>query len=120
MSDRITALATTWREQAEQYAADGALVNASVILRRVADELEREYARQQIEPLNIQEAAEESGYSASRLYELVECGKIANAGQKNAPRIRRCDLPKRPGPSNGKVGIVDDDLLETRAAGGRR
>jgi hypothetical protein len=38
-----------------------------------------------------------SGYSADHLGELVREGKIPNAGRKNAPLIRRLDLPMKAG-----------------------
>jgi hypothetical protein len=46
--------------------------------------------------LTLQEGAKLSGYSADHLRKLV--GKtIPNAGRKHAPKIRRGDLPVKPG-----------------------
>ena len=48
-------------------------------------------------PLNLQQGAAESGYSADHLGRLVKNGEITNAGRENAPKILRKDLPRRPG-----------------------
>ena len=61
-----------------------------------ADELEEALREHDIEALTLQEAAVESGYSADHLGRLVRDGKITSAGQPNAPRIRRADLPRKP------------------------
>jgi len=56
-------------------------------------------------PLNLQQAAEESGYSADHLGRLVKDGEIPNAGRTKAPRILRKDLPRKPG-----VGLTPPPL----------
>lgn len=48
------------------------------------------------EPLTLEQAANESGYSADHLGRLVRDGTIPNAGQPYAPRIIRSDVPNRP------------------------
>ncbi len=49
------------------------------------------------EPLTLAQAGRESGYSRDHLGRLVRAGRLPNAGSPNAPRIRRCDLPIKPG-----------------------
>lgn len=49
------------------------------------------------QPLTLDQAARESGYSAGHLGRFVREGKIPNAGRPNAPRIRRGDLPAKAG-----------------------
>jgi hypothetical protein len=46
---------------------------------------------------HLTEAARESGYSVEYLGRLVRHGMIPNPGKKGSPRIRRCDLPRKPG-----------------------
>lgn len=48
------------------------------------------------EPLTLQQAAVESGYSADRLGRLVRDGTLPNAGERGSPRIRRRNLPRKP------------------------
>ena len=49
------------------------------------------------EPLTLDVAAAEGGYSTSRLGQLVNTGKIPNAGSMGRPRILRKHVPRRPG-----------------------
>lgn len=92
-------LPTAWRDRADElepYA--GAAAEA---FRRAADELEAALREQADEELTLAQAAEESGYSKRRLRELIADGVVPQAGRKHAPRVRRADLPVKPG-SNGK------------------
>ncbi len=72
------------------------------------------------EPLSIEVAVQESGYSASRLYRLVESGVVENAGRPGAPLIRRVHLPRkarmhaRGSLSGDRVAIVDAALSKMR------
>jgi hypothetical protein len=70
---------------------------AAHILRLCATELERALQDAGDTPLTLAEAAAESGYSIEHLRRLVSEGRIANAGRRYAPRIRRADLPKKAG-----------------------
>lgn len=47
--------------------------------------------------LTLTQAARESGYSPEHLGRWVRLGKIPNAGRPHAPRIRRGDVPQKPG-----------------------
>jgi hypothetical protein len=51
------------------------------------------------EALTLVEAAKESGYSADHLGRLVRAGDIENVGRAHAPKIRRRNLPRKPGTS---------------------
>ncbi len=85
------------REQAralrEQWGAEeqakGAEAAVAIIERRVGEA--------QLESLSLEQASAESGYSVDHLGRLVRDGTIPNAGEPYAPRIRRCDLPRKPG-----------------------
>jgi hypothetical protein len=63
----------------------------------LAEELDAFVADWSDEPLDLQQAAAESGYSAEHLGRLVRDGKIPSAGRLNVPAIRRRDLPTKPG-----------------------
>jgi hypothetical protein len=83
------------REEAALLREWGASAHAQV-LEHALDRLEEALAVQDDVTLNLQEAAAESGYSAEHLGRLVREAKLPNAGRPNAPRIRRCDLPRKP------------------------
>jgi len=108
------ALPSTWRDRAgelERYAPA-----AAAAFWTAAGELEEALQTRADEPLTLDEAAAESGYSKRRLRELVAEGTIANAGRRGAPRIRRADLPMRPGATStlsAPAGYdVDHDAAE--------
>jgi hypothetical protein len=64
------------------------------------------------------EAAAESGYAADTLGRLVREGQIPNAGRLNAPKIRRRDIPKKPGVFQNAPtgGIVSADRRRIAAS----
>lgn len=110
-------LPESWRSRAadlERYAPP-----AAEAFREAADELEVALREAAHETLTLREAAAESGYSKRRLRELIADGTIPQAGKKGAPRIRRADLPVRPGaagkPAGGGYDINEDaDALAGR------
>jgi hypothetical protein len=81
--------------------AELAALNASVDGARLCDEAIRDLEQlvngSGDEALTLVEAAEESGYTAGHLGREVRAGRIPNAGRENAPKIRRRDLPRKPG-----------------------
>jgi hypothetical protein len=90
----VRGLVRTWRERADQlrpYATAAAAAFESA-----AAELEAAVAEEEATALSLEEAAEESGYSPDHLGRLVREGRIPNAGKKNAPRILRRSLPRKP------------------------
>lgn len=89
-------LADKWRDEAivlrSRYADERSAALIAAMVREFEDALDAADVL-----LNLQQAAAESGYSASHLGRLVNEGKVPNAGRKNAPLIRRSDLPVKPG-----------------------
>lgn len=98
-----------WRAKAEDLRHYGAQ-EAACTLERCADELEDEWRVWLTEPLTLDEAGEESGYSSDHLGHLVREGTIPNAGEPHAPRIRRKDLPRKPGHSADPARRVDEPI----------
>lgn len=94
-----------WREKARDY-HEHALDPVARAYERCADQLEEALDSEHNEALTLQEAAEESGYSADHLGRLVRDGKIPNAGRPGAPRIKRGDLPLKP--ESRDLPLADD------------
>jgi hypothetical protein len=86
-------LPALWRARAETLRRFAPA--AATAFEDAADELEAALREAAETPLTLAEAARESGYSERRLRELLAAGAIPNAGRKNAPRIRRADLPRK-------------------------
>lgn len=93
--EKLFELATAWREEAIRLRDRYADERGARILAVVADELTDALNDIDSELLNLEQAAAESGYSADHLGRLIRQGKIPNAGRKNAPKIRRGDLPRK-------------------------
>jgi len=96
MRGALAALAQRWRDDADVLRRNGHEHSADQLEER-ATELENAWRATAFEPLTIEQAAKESGYSESRLYSLVEKGAVENAGKRGAPCIRRADLPAKTG-----------------------
>ena len=106
-------LPDTWRARAQKLRDWGSGDGLARAWELAATELEQSLRQLWDETLNLQEAARESGYSADHLGELVRQQKIPNVGRRNAPRIRRADLPiKRRPPRrvSGATEVTADDL----------
>jgi hypothetical protein len=72
---------------------------AAVALQRAAGELEANFRSWWLAELPISEAAAEAGYSEERVREWVREGRLdgGRAGEPGPLRVRRCDLPRKPG-----------------------
>ena len=101
-------LAIAWKEKATELRRFGA-EDQAVTLEYCADDLEEEWRIWQTEPLTLEEAAEESGYSADHIGRLIREGKLPNTGRAGAPRIARRDLPIKLKPR--VPGVAEDDAI---------
>src|ERR1700686_4062328 len=89
-----TALSSQWRSRAsdlERYSP-----SAAQAFRDAADELEKTLQGAE-ETVSLKEAAILGGYSTDSLQRMVAAGRIQNYGRKGKPRIRRDDVPVKPG-----------------------
>lgn len=91
---RILNLASEWRRRATMLREYGAEGQAAAV-EACAVELTDAVKDWQDEPLTLEQAAEESGYSYSTLQQKVAAGEIPNVGDKGRPRVRRYDLPRK-------------------------
>lgn len=104
------ALVQKWAEQARLFEEFGANAQAHT-LRIAAAELQDALRAAQEEVLTLQQASELTGYSTDHLGRLIREEQIPNAGRKGAPRIRRSDLPVKPGRITGTVAGYKQDRL---------
>jgi len=105
-------LAERWEDDAELLRRYGA-EEAAAAVERTASELREALQEADRETLTPEEAADLGGYSNSHLQHLVADGTIPNVGEAGAPRIRRSDVPRKPGHgsdarrSKGKGALLD-------------
>ena len=89
--------AAKWSNEGNAMRHLGALVNGAALLTDVLNDFDAVIRGQADELLTLAEAARESGYSADHLRLLIRQAKIPNAGRHHAPRVRRRDIPRKPG-----------------------
>ena len=104
-----TDLASEWRQKAKEFHRFGADEQA-MTLECCADDLEEWWRIWQTEPLTLEEAAEESGYSYSSLQKKVVDGEIPNIGKAGAPRVQRQHLPRKAPRPRFKLESGEPDL----------
>jgi len=92
----IDALLADWREDTARFRSWGDEVRA-IMLERVMLDLERVILVAGDESLTVTDASRECGYSERQLRRMLRRGTVHNIGRPNAPRIRRSDLPRKPG-----------------------
>jgi hypothetical protein len=88
-------LPDSFRETAACLRENGAAVQAATAWERAADEVEASLRGHGSEALTLRVAAKESGYTSGHLSRKIRDGTLPNAGEKNAPRIYRRDLPRK-------------------------
>ncbi len=91
----LAAFRARWLARRDELRRLHALVDGALLCDELLAELDRLKDDTAHEPLTLQRAAVESGYSPDHLGRLLREGKLANAGRPNAPRIRRGDLPAK-------------------------
>ena len=92
---RLLACRARWLARRDELRRLHALVDGAELCDALLDELDEIVSESADEPLSLQEASEESGYSADHLAREVRAGRIPNAGRRGSPRIRRGDLKSR-------------------------
>jgi hypothetical protein len=91
----LTGLVARWRQTATLLRDEGCQ-DAAKNKERCADELERCLNDLGNTALSVQEAARESGYSEEHVRRVLRERPALNCGRAGKPKIRRCDLPRKP------------------------
>lgn len=106
-------LPALWRERA-QFLSDFGDHSTARLWQFAAAELEQALRVLGEHTLTLVEAAQLSGYTTDHLGSLVRKGRLPNYGRRNAPRVRRCDLPTKkptkPGRPPSRKAADDDDI----------
>jgi len=98
----VQELVPTWRSRAELLRRHGAIEAAETAI-VLAEELETVLASEGGELLKLRAAARLSGYSEDYLARLIKRGALRDYGRPHAPRVRRDEVPIKPG------HVVTDD-----------
>jgi hypothetical protein len=93
----FTEFLAKWRAERERLSRYGQRVDPVPLLDDILQDAAAALASDQDESLTLRQAAAASGYSADHLARLIRTGRLLNLGVKHAPRLRRADLPHKPG-----------------------
>lgn len=91
----LQGLVDRWRAEAAVFRTYGE-DRLALACERHAGEVEDALQAARVEAVTLEEAADIGGYSYSHLQHLVAEGQLENMGEKGSPRIRRCDVPRKP------------------------
>ena len=94
---KLAKLPTHFRETAEFLREKASAEQAACAWEKAAVEVEKSLRESLLEPLTLEIAGLESGYSRSHLRRLVRQGVVPSCGTESEPRILRRDLPRKPG-----------------------
>lgn len=108
-------LAAEWRAEADLFRRRG-LEDSARLVESYAGDLESRIREWGLEALTLEEAALETGLAYDTLQKKISRGRLPNAGQKRAPRVRRCDLYGSPRPRLVEQESLAEDVLRRRAA----
>ena len=97
----LNRLVAELRADAETYGRGEALVNGALLCCAWANRIESALRDYDAELLSVSEAARERGESYSTTYRKIQRGQIPNVGNGKHPKVRRCDLFAKQGPSGG-------------------
>lgn len=86
-----------WRLRRDEFKKLQASVDGARICDEVLADLEAIVKGGLDDLLSITQAARESGYSARQLSREIRAGRLRNFGRAGAPKLRRGDLPRKPG-----------------------
>lgn len=103
----LEGLPTRWVARAEELAPYAPA--AAEAFRTAATEL-RDHLASAEDSVTLKEAHAIGGYSIDHLQRLVSDGTIDNVGRKGRPRIRRRDVPVRPGHAVLRLGARPPQL----------
>ena len=92
----LAELCAHWRADAATLARRGC-PDAARLLDSCADELAACLTAGQEDTLTLADAARESGYSVGHLRRLIAEGRLRDMAPTGRPRVRRGDLPRKPG-----------------------
>jgi hypothetical protein len=107
---------TELRVKAADLRAYGATDPAQTCERNARD-LEDSFRAWWLADLTVADAAKESGYSEERLREMARDGALPHKkgqGERGHVTVARCDLPRRPRPSDSTVTSLEVRLLRKR------
>ena len=95
----IEGLLARWSSRAQEFRRLRVSVDGATLIEELMADVQVVHDSRSAEHLTLQEASKLGGYSDDYLQRLVATGAIRNVGRRGRPRIRRSDVPIKPGHS---------------------
>lgn len=93
----IADLVARWTARRDEFGRLRVHVDGVAIADEVLADLRALDQAATVEPVTLREAARIGGYSIDHLQRMVAAGQLENVGRKHRPRVRRSDVPMKPG-----------------------
>jgi len=93
----LAALPADFRGNAAEVRRLGGAEGAATAWEEAARQTELRLREAQLEPLTLDAAVAESGYTRNHLSRLIRVGTVPNWGTDSDPRILRSHVPRKPG-----------------------
>ena len=90
-------LRARWHQRRDEWARLGVQLDGAKLADEVLADLDALERDAQLGTVTLKEAHLIGGYSIDHLQRLVAGGELENVGRKHRPRIRRSDVPIKPG-----------------------
>lgn len=97
MNTSLAMLRAKWESRRAEHAHLSSMVSAERIIGDVLADLGELADAHALDAVSLKEASAIGGYSMDRLQHIVAAGEIDNIGRKGKPKIRRGDVPIKPG-----------------------
>jgi len=104
-----------WERRRDELRRLNALVDGAVLIDEFLDDVEQLHRHRDDEVLTLARASAESGYSVDHLGRLIREGRLPNVGRQRAPRLRRVDIPRKPGRQTGSLASAPGVLYDVDA-----
>jgi hypothetical protein len=93
----VEQLLAKWEARHDEWRRLHVQVDGAALADEILSDLHQVTRSRALEAVTLKEASALSGYSVDHLQRLVATGQLENVGRKGRPRIRRGDLPSKPG-----------------------
>jgi hypothetical protein len=100
-----------WLARREEWARLGVRVDGAKLVDEIIADLDQLEREAQLASVTLKDAHLIGGYSIDHLQRLVAGGELENVGRKHRPRLRRSDVPTKPGYLKS---AADESSLQTR------
>lgn len=93
----LTELVIRWQSRRDEWARLGVSIDGEKVAAEIIADLNCLSRELTSESVTLREASALGGFSVDWIQHLVAAGQIENVGRKHRPRIRRSDVPVKPG-----------------------